>query len=155
MIYRIQSCLQKKIFLLLGAYLISSTGLNAQITPHSALKNFKLPKYNENSYRAYTLCGTEGIYDTLGYFRVTNAELSIYSGDEKQVLQTLITSDQAEFDLNKDIATGNSLIEVKDEEFYLKGRNWNLDMKNRRITIESEGTIRFYQDIDLDLTDLF
>jgi len=127
----------------------------AQITPYSALKNFKLPKYNENSYRAYTLSGSEGIYDAAGFFKVTTAELSIYSGDENQIKQTSITSDQAVFDLKNDTASGESIIEVHDDEFYLKGKNWHLDMENRRITIESEGIIRFHQQLDMDLSDIF
>ncbi len=132
-----------------------STVLQAQITPHSALKNFKLPKYNENSYRAYTLSGVEGIYDREGFFTVSSAELSIYSGDSQQILQTSITSERAVFDLTKDTATGDSVIEIKNEDFYLRGKSWHLDMENRRITIESEGTIRFYQDLSLDLSDIF
>lgn len=131
------------------------TGLSAQITPHSALKNFKLPKYNENSYRAYTLSGVEGIYDKSGFFTVTQADLSIYSGDEQQILQTQITADHANFDLNNDTAYGDSVIEIRDEDFYIRGKEWKLDMENKRITIEREGMMHFYQDLKLDLSEIF
>lgn len=139
--------------LLLAALL--GTTLSAQITPHSALRNFRLPKFNENSYRAYTLSGSEGIYDAKGFFRVTGAELAIYSGDANQTLQTQIISENALFDLTNDTASGDSTIEIRDAQFYLRGHNWTLDMQNQRITIESEGTIRFYQELKLDLSDIF
>ena len=141
--------------LLFLCFLLCSTVLQSQITPHSALKNFKLPKYNENSYRAYTLSGIEGIYDKNGFFTVNSAELAIYSGDADQILQTQIITDHANFDLKEDTAYGDSFIEIKDDEFYLKGQSWKLDMKNKRITIEREGMIRFYQDLQLDLSDIF
>ena len=127
----------------------------AQLTPHSTLKNFKLPKYNENSYRAYTLSGEEGDYNAEGFFTVRAARLSLYSGDEEQVLETSVTTELAVFDLTNDRASGDSTIEIEDAEFYLRGTGWTLDMQNKQITIESEGIIRFYQSIDLDLGDIF
>lgn len=138
----------------LGSILFA-TPLFAQITPHSALKNFRLPKFNENSYRAYTLSGAEGIYDAAGFFEVNQAELTIYSGDAEQTLRTRITTDFARFDLTHDTASGDSVIEVHDSDFYLRGRAWTLDMENQRITIEREGTIRLYQELALDLTEIF
>lgn len=127
----------------------------SQLTPHSTLKNFRLPKYNENSYRAYTLSGEEGDYDKNGFFTVKSVRLSLYSGDEHQLLETSITSELAVFDLSNDLASGDSVIEIEDSEFYLSGKGWTLDMENKRITIESEGTIRFYESIELDLSDIF
>lgn len=134
----------------LGGY-----GIVAQITPHSALKNFKLPKYNQNSYRAYTLSGKEGFYDSDGFFTVKAAKLTLYSGDETQQLETTITSELAVFDLSNNQASGDSIIEIEDSEFYLRGKGWTLDMENKQITIESEGTIRFYESIELDLSEIF
>jgi hypothetical protein len=140
--------------LLLMMMLIHFTAFG-QITPHSTLKNFRLPKYNENSYRAYTLSGEEGDYDADGFFTVKAARLSLYSGDEHQTLETLVTSELAVFDLKADRASGDSIIEIEDDEFYLRGKGWTLDMQNKQITIESEGTIRFYESIELDLSDIF
>lgn len=142
-----------KVFLLLLGFQ-SFSGI-AQLTPHSTLKNFKLPKYNDNSYRAYTLSGEEGDYDTEGFFTVKAALLSLYSGDEKQILETSVTTELAVFDLINDCASGESVIEIEDDEFYLRGKGWTLDMQNKQITIESEVTIRFYESIELDLSDIF
>jgi hypothetical protein len=144
-----------KLFFLTVLLLLQSFQGMSQLTPHSTLKNFKLPKYNENSYRAYTLSGEEGDYDSDGFFTVRSAQLALYSGDENQCLETLISSELAVFDLLNDQASGDSVIEIEDDEFYLRGKGWTLDMKNKRITIESEGTIRFYESIELDLSDIF
>jgi lipopolysaccharide export system protein LptC len=127
----------------------------SQIVPHSALKNFKLPKYNANSYRAYTLAGAEGIYDNEGSFTVKDAVLSVYSGDQEQKLETTIRTNLAVFDLGKDYASGDSVIEIEDEDFFLEGKGWELDMENKKITIESSGSIRFYQPIEFDISDVF
>jgi hypothetical protein len=126
-----------------------------QIVPHSALKNFKLPKYNDNSYRAYTLAGAEGVYDEEGSFSVKDAILFVYSGDEQQKLETTIRTDVAIFDLGKDFASGDSFIEIEDDDFLLQGKGWQLDMENKKITIESEGSIRFYQSLEFDISDVF
>ncbi len=127
----------------------------AQITPHSTLKNFKLPKYNENSYRAYTLSGREGIYDTEGFFEVNMVKLSLYSGDESQILETTITSPLAIFDLEKDLASGKSVVEITDKDFYLRGEDWSLDMNHKNIKIKNGGWIRFYNELDLDISGVF
>jgi len=127
----------------------------SQITPHSALKNFKLPKYNETSSGAYTLSGKEGIYREDGLFEVISATLSLYSGDEKQILETTILSDAAIIDLESDIASGPSYVEIKNEDFFLRGEDWTLDMEKKRITIEKKGVIRFYQNVDINLEGIF
>lgn len=140
---------------LLGSFLACHLLLTGQITPHSALKNFKLPKYNEESFREYTISGAEGIYDPLGAFTVKEAQLSLYSGDEHQKLQTTITTDSAVFDLKKDFASGDSVIKINDPDFFLQGTGWTIDMKNKRITIQKEGTIRFYESFELDIDEIF
>ena len=145
----------RKVLFLIPLLLLQSIPAVAQLTPHSTLKNFRLPKYNENSYRAYTLSGEEGDYDANGFFTVKSARLSLYSGDENQTLETSVTSELAVFDLTNDRASGDSVIEIEDNEFYLRGTGWTLDMQKKQITIESEGTIRFYESIELDLSDIF
>jgi hypothetical protein len=155
MLLPISKALVQCAIILIGTYLAMHSALTAQITPYSTLKNFSLPKFNDESYRQYTLTGAEGIYDRNGLFTVNAATLYLFSGDADQILKTTVTAPVAFFYFDQQSASGDSGIEIVDDGFYLRGKHWHLDMAEKKITITSEGYIRFESELELDFSEMF
>lgn len=131
-----------------------SSSLTAQLAPHNRLIRFSLPSYNAESYREWTLSGEEGNYKEDSLFEVSGMRLSIFSGDAHQLLETVIESDEAVFDLAENRATSDAPIHISSTSFDIRGEGWSWDSAQGRVTIDRSVTIRFSQKLDLDLNNL-
>lgn len=80
--------------------------------------------------------------------------LTIFSGDAHQILETVIESDDAVFDLAENRATSDAPIHISSTSFDIRGEGWSWDSAQGRVTIDRSVTIRFSQKLDLDLNNL-
>ncbi len=123
----------------------------AQIAPYSKLRNFKLPLFNEEGYRAYILSGMEGILQGEEAIEVTDITVDVFSGDEQQTLTSRMTSNQAFYDIQTNTISGPGTIEIEDDNFQLEGNDWELDLENKNMVINESVRIQFYQKLDFQL----
>jgi hypothetical protein len=139
---------------LLGCVFCPVLRLPAQIVPDREVLRFKLPRYGESSYRAYTLSGLEGKYLSKDVFEAREVRLEVYSGDEGQELQTTLFAPVAEVNFPLQRASGCQTIEVSDPDYSLFGSEWTLDLKEKRIHISAGGHLIFRGELGLDLSHL-
>jgi hypothetical protein len=129
--------------LLFGAIAIAQT----QDAP---IINFKLPLFNDDGYRTGYLRGAQGIYSNNSDIRITDMELSQYSGDAQDAVIGSMESPEALFRYDKtgrSHASGPGSIMIENDTFRLTGEDWIWQEENNRVVINRKVKIIIFDEI--------
>ena len=129
--------------LLFGAIAIAQT-------PIGPIVNFKLPLFNDDGYRTGYLRGAEGVYANESDIRITDMELSQYSGDAQDAVIGAMESPEALFRYDKtgrSHASGAGSIMIENDTFRLTGEDWIWQEENNRVVINQNVRIIIFDQI--------
>lgn len=121
--------------------------LNGEIQITESVKQFRYPKFSDNGFIEWVLEGKSGTYDQSN-ISIENLKLRIYSGDQSARSLSNITGENSIFDSDAQIAKSNDSILIKGSGFDLSGNQWAYDLSNEIISVNSDATVRFSQNID-------
>ena len=123
------------------------TFLNGEIQFAEKIDQFRYPKFSDNGFIEWVLEGNSGNYDQSD-ISIENLELRIYSGDQSTRSLSRITGDNCIFHSDTEIAKSNDSIIINGSGFELSGFNWAYDLTNEIISVNSNASVRFSQNID-------
>ncbi len=133
-----------KIFLLL---LLISLSARAQMTPQEPIKNFRLPMFGDNGYRTWELCGDEGRYITASKIEVCQMKMRVFSGDAASKIENRIESPLATLFVDKNMAIGESPIQILSDTYRIDGERWFWDGKTRTIVVSRNAKVVFNEGV--------
>jgi hypothetical protein len=119
----------------------------AQLAPTAPIENFRLPMFNQAGFREWDLRGAQGIYRGPERVDVEGMRLRLYSGDEENRLELDVTSPQATMLLQDRRALGSGTVRALGPGYELTGQKWELIVEPRRMVVEGDVRVTFFQDI--------
>ncbi len=118
------------------------------MVPDAPVINFRLPMFGDNGYKTWDLQGGEGHYISENRMDVKEMVLQIFSGDERILLESTISSPYANILINESKARGENGLKVVNEDFQITGENWEWDGKTRNIKISKNVNVVLFEEID-------
>lgn len=131
--------------------LLSTYGLSAQVKnfiPNAPVINFKLAVFNDEGYRLWAMQGEKGIYANEDKIEVVGMVVDCYSGDERERLEANMNSPQATVLIKEDRAYGDDIISVKGNGYYLEGKNWDWEVKGKKVAIKKDVRVILNQSLE-------
>jgi hypothetical protein len=108
---------------------------NTQIAPNQPIVNFRLPDFTPEGYRSWLVRGSEARYQKEGLVDITGLNLSIFTGQADDKVETLILSPLAQVLPTDQIVRGSDSIRVINDRFEATGSEWNYAHKDKKISI--------------------
>jgi hypothetical protein len=136
---------------LIIAALLAVSGITAfgQMTPQEPITNFRLPMFGDNGYRTWEMMGDEGRYISPEKIDVIQMRLDVFSGNADSKVENRIRSPQATLWVNKNVAFGDSPIQILSATYRVDGERWYWDGKLRRVVISSNARVTFNEGLSL------
>lgn len=105
--------------------------------------NWRVPSFTADGYREWTVSGSEAV--PLGRERAAVREINvtIYSGDSTNRVETVILSSDALVQLDRKLVTGDGTVRVIDSEFEASGTGWSYDHATKRISLAKNARVTF------------
>ncbi len=106
------------------------------------VSNFKLPTFTKDGHRSMLLQGTEA---QVGAHRVelTGLNLSLFTGDARNEVETIILSPTAMADLETDIISGPGAVRFIRDDIEITGTEWRYDHRGKKVSIARNSRVVF------------
>ena len=121
--------------LLLSATATLAPASTTRITPDRPIINFRLPDFTPDGHRAWLVRGTEARYATEGLVDIKELNLTIFTGDADDKVETLILSPSAQLRLSERRISGPDSIRIINDRFEATGHHWTYDHEAKKISI--------------------
>jgi hypothetical protein len=127
--------------LVLALLLVAAGPMGAQnstrISADAPIKNFKLPMYTvPDGYRAWLIRGTEAHIRGANDIDVSELTLTVFTGDAREKIETMILSPSAHVAPEDQTATGTTGIRVINDAYEASGDGWHFDHKANKVSID-------------------
>ena len=131
------SRLLSRYLLLAGCFALSAFGQDStRISPDAPIINFRLPSYTvPEGYRAWLVRGSEARVLGPNEIDIKELTLTIFTGDAKDGIETMILSPAAKVAPEDQVATGESGIRVINDGFEATGIGWRYEHKEKKVSI--------------------
>jgi lipopolysaccharide export system protein LptC len=108
-------------------------------------QNWVLPIFTDKEgYRSMTLRGSEVRPGTGGKsIAVTNLNITIFSGDEKAQVDSILLSPSAIFQPKENLASGDSFVRFIRDDIEVTGTGWTYDHKTKNISLQQNVRVTF------------
>lgn len=120
------------LFLLIAGAALAST---TRVATDKPIVNFRLPDFTPEGYRSWLVRGTEARYATEGLVDIRELNLTIFTGEADDKVETLILSPSARIKLGDRQVTGEESIRIINDRFEATGHNWTYDHEAKRVSI--------------------
>lgn len=131
-------------FLRLTLPLICALGLTGAEsgTSRTPVSSFRLPTFTKEGHRSMLLQGTEAI---VGAHQVdlTGLNLSLFTGDARNHVETIILSPTAVADLETDIISGPGVVRFIRDDLEITGTEWRYDHRGKKVSIARHTRVVF------------
>lgn len=120
------------LFLLVAGAAVAST---TRVATDKPIVNFRLPDFTPEGYRSSLVRGTEARYALEGLVDIRELNLTIFTGDADDKIETVILSPSARIKLADRQVTGEESIRIINDRFEATGHNWTYDHEAKRVSI--------------------
>jgi len=121
-------------FLLLLPLLAGAAWLAAadspQIRAPAPVKSFSLPFFNDAGFRTRLIRGNEARLTNPRKPELTDITISLFSGDERNLVTTVLLGTDATVDTDGRFVTGNGAVRVVRDDVELSGEQWRYDYRD-------------------------
>jgi hypothetical protein len=126
-----------RFLLLLGLVALPAFGQSStQISPDAPILNFRLPTYTaQGGFRAWLVRGSEARVLGPNDIDIKELTLTIFTGDARDRIETMILSPVAKVAPQGQVATGDSAIRVINDNFEASGTGWRYEHKEKKVSI--------------------
>ena len=136
-------------FLVLG--LASAAGLlrgaderPTSLTADSPVINFRVPTFTKEGYRSWLLCGSEGLYVNQDQLSITDLNLTVFTGDATNRVESVFLSPAATALLNAGQVRGPGRLRLINDEFEATGADWVYDHRQKKVSIRKDVRVVFH-----------
>jgi hypothetical protein len=98
-------------------------------------KNFILPTFTPEGYRSMLVRGSEARMLTLRLIQLDDMNLTVFSGDASNRVDSVLLSPIAIISLDNDTAHGPGAVRLIRNDLDLTGEQWTYDRANKKISI--------------------
>ncbi|HVU16169.1 MAG TPA: LPS export ABC transporter periplasmic protein LptC [Candidatus Didemnitutus sp.] len=110
---------------------------STRISTDAPITNFKLPVYKvPEGYRAWLIRGTEAHVKGANDIDIDELNLTVFSGDAREKIDTVILSPKAHVAPEDEIASGPAGIRIVNDEYEAGGVGWRYDHKAKKVSID-------------------
>lgn len=132
--------------------LLTSCGLMllpaaAQILPDAPVINFRLPMFGDDGNPVWELRGQEGRYLSEEKVDLTGMRLLVFDPEQPNRVETEILSPSATMLVQHNQVRGDESITVTGDNFIITGQRWLYDADERRVVIDEDVKITFFEEL--------
>ena len=120
---------------------------HAQMVPSGEVLDFRLPRFSEKGYPQWILRGGKGIHDSAEQIRIEDMLLSVYSGDERKVLEMTMDSPKSTLLVKENRAVSDSTLKIVGSNFKVSGEGWTWDGTKKAIEVKRDVVVEFSQEV--------
>ena len=130
-------------------YVLSSQGIESapKMETDAPIADFKLPFFAESGYKKWDLSGKEGKYLGNETLKVLSMKIRVYSGDEKQQLESTIISSDALIDIKAKNASGSGIFRLQGFNYRITGTTWTWLGRESRMVVHKDARVEFNESI--------
>lgn len=121
----------------------------AQIAPDAPIQDFRFPMFNDEGFRIWEVRGVQGVFIDMGNSEIIGLELTVFSGDDRDLLSHKILSPRAHINFTAREASGDGSLFVQGPGFQVEGENWVYEGKSQRIVIGKRARMTFAEDLNI------
>jgi len=122
-------------------------GHAAENAPSEPAKNFILPTFTREGYYSMRLCGSEARMLTLRLLELDDMNLTVFSGDASNRVDSVLLSPIARVSLDEDIARGPGTIRLIRDDLDLTGEQWTYNHAKKSISIAKDVRVVFHSEL--------
>ena len=112
----------------------------AALTP---AKNWVAPLFTKQNFRSMTLRGSEARATTSGAVNVVDLNLTVFSGDASNRVETVLLSRAATFQPKENLAHGDQGVRVIRDDLEAFGTHWTYDHAQKKVSLQGGVRIVF------------
>jgi hypothetical protein len=112
----------------------------ASLTP---AKNWVAPLFTKQNFRSMTLRGTEARATAFGAINVVDLNLTVFSGDASNRVETVLLSRAATFLPKENLARGDNGVRVIRDDLEAFGVHWVYDHAQKKVSLQGGVRIVF------------
>jgi hypothetical protein len=109
--------------------------VSTQVATDKPIVNFRLPDFTPEGNRSWLLRGSEARYAADGRIDIKELNLTIFSGQPDDRVETLILSPSAEVRPENRTVRGSQTIRVINDRFEATGTGWLYSHPEKRVSI--------------------
>jgi hypothetical protein len=126
-------------FLLASAIFLAAGALPAQtdtqISTNQPILNFRLPTFTPDGHRQWLIRGSKVLFQSRTELEVNELSLTIFTGDERDRIETMLLSPLAHVSVESQTATGPESIRVIDDNYEASGIGWTFRHKEKKVSL--------------------
>ncbi len=122
-------------------------GRAAEDAPSEPAKNFILPTFTPEGYYSMRLCGAEARLLALRLIELDDMNLTVFSGDAANRVDSVLLSPRARVSLDNDTARGPGAIRLVRDDLEVTGEQWTYDHAKKRISIARNVRVVFHSEL--------
>ena len=111
-------------------------------TDATPVLSFKLPTFTKEGHRSMLLQGTEAVVSTTRV-ELIEMNLTLFSGDDRNAVETIILSPVATALLDSDQVRGDSSVRVIRDDIEITGQGWTYDHRTKKVSITRNARVVF------------
>jgi hypothetical protein len=123
---------------------LAAGGFAASIETNAPVKNFSLPTFTKEGYHSVLLRGNEALFVSAQQIDVSGMQLTLFTGDATNRVETVIISPQARFFPNRNIAEGEHSVRVLRDDVEMFGTKWTYDHGERKVVLDGNVRVIFH-----------
>ena len=126
----------------------AATAAGADAPPSEPIKNFVLPTFTPVAgYRSMLLRGSEAHMLTPTLIQLDNMNLTVFSGDASNRVDSILLSPIARVALDEHTAGGPGAVRLIRDDLELTGEQWTYDQAEKRISIARNVRVVFHTEL--------
>lgn len=116
-------------------------------TVNAPIVNFRVPTFTRQNHRSWLLCGSEGRYVDQNHLDITNLNLSVFSGDATERVESVFLSPSATAFINDGLIQGPGGLRLITDDFEATGEDWRYDHRQKKVSIRKNVRVVFHTGI--------
>jgi hypothetical protein len=116
----------------------------ASVETNAPVKNFSLPTFTKEGYRSVLLRGNEALFVSAQQINVTGMQLTLFTGDATNRVETVIISPAARFFPERNFAGGEHGVRVLRDDVEMSGTRWTYDQGERKVVLDEDVRVIFH-----------
>jgi hypothetical protein len=111
-------------------------------TEATPVLSFKLPTFTKEGHRSMLLQGTEAVVSATRV-ELIEMNLTLFSGDDRNAVETIILSPVATALLDSDQVRGDSSVRIIRDDVEITGQGWTYDHRTKKVSITRNARVVF------------
>jgi len=116
----------------------------ASVETNSPVKNISLPTFTKDDYRSVLLHGNEALFVSAQQINVSGMQLTLFTGDATNRVETVIISPEARFFPDRNVAEGEHSVRVLRDDVEMSGTKWTYDHGERKVVLDGNVRVIFH-----------